>query len=100
MRLMGKKRRLGLSDRKLLLKNQNNKCFYCEKNLKSSLRGDKDDFNRSPDWACVDHKIPFCDGGNTDLKNCVMSCRSCNLTKGVSHYKEKKGCHAYTHDKA
>lgn len=33
-------------------------------------------------WLELDHKVPVARGGNNDIENMVLSCRSCNRRKG------------------
>lgn len=82
-RLVHKKRRLSKSERLLLINKQAGLCFYCTDNLKWIENGDPDDLNKDPKWATIDHKIPWVLGGKTDLENCVVACRSCNISKGA-----------------
>lgn len=52
-----------------IINNQSGKCFFCQKDMKSTLLGDPDDFNKDPDWACIDYS------------RMVVACRSCNHPK-------------------
>ena len=51
-------------------KKSGGKCYYCGKKL----------FKH--DWE-ADHKVPYADGGPTNLENCVAACRRCNRKKGT-----------------
>lgn len=51
-------------------KESQGKCFYCEKDLNDGS-------------MCIDHIKPKAHGGDNDLSNLVMSCRSCNSAKGT-----------------
>ncbi|NDD93421.1 HNH endonuclease [bacterium] len=55
--------------RKILFNRDNWQCQYCSARL---------------DWKTVtiDHVHPRCKGGRTSWKNCVTSCKDCNLKKG------------------
>lgn len=75
-----RRRRLSKSEKRILKKEQNGSCFYCGDTLHDRTTHE-DDFNSDPKWACVDHMTPFSLGGDTDLENCVLSCRSCNSKK-------------------
>lgn len=80
------RRRLCSSEKKELLRRQSGLCFYCSIPLKSVHLGDNDDRNTDHQYACVDHKVSWINGGKTDLENCVMSCRKCNCEKGAGNY--------------
>ena len=45
------------------------RCVYCARHL-------------TIDGATLDHVLPRCLGGVTDLTNVVVACRACNLSKG------------------
>ena len=56
----------------ILLQLQNNKCFYCKKDLDFSIgRG-----------VHLDHYIPLSKDGTHSITNVVWSCSTCNLQKG------------------
>lgn len=59
-----------------LYKLQRGKCKYCK--LKFTYVR-----------LCVDHVIPISRGGETSLKNCVLSCKPCNCKKGANSPSEK-----------
>lgn len=83
--MLDTKRRLSDSDKKRLIDKQNGQCFYCGVKL-NHIWNSPDDFNRDPNWACVDHKIAHINGGRTDMDNCVVACRACNSKKGAKNY--------------
>lgn len=80
---MRERRRLRQSERNLLLSRQGGKCYYCGTALKH-MGNSPDDRNSDPRWACIDHKVAVINGGKTDLNNCVMACRNCNVNKGIA----------------
>lgn len=53
---------------------QDNKCFYCETDLKN--------------YKSIEHLIPISKGGDNNNNNLVYSCKSCNLQKNTSTLKE------------
>jgi 5-methylcytosine-specific restriction endonuclease McrA len=53
---------------------QDNKCFYCESDLKN--------------YKSIEHLIPISKGGDNNNKNLVYSCKSCNSQKNTSTLKE------------
>lgn len=55
--------------KRVLFNRDNWQCQYCGVKL---------------DWASItiDHIVPRCRGGSTSWKNCVASCRRCNMKKG------------------
>lgn len=50
-----------------LLKAQKHRCWWCDKNLTKYH---------------VDHRIPLSRGGDNDIRNLVISCPSCNCSRG------------------
>lgn len=56
--------------KRVLFNRDNWQCQYCGVKL---------------DWATItiDHIVPRCRGGITSWKNCVASCRRCNMKKGA-----------------
>lgn len=52
---------------KMLISQQNNKCFYCDKDLENFQ---------------IEHIIPLSKGGEHKLYNIVLSCSFCNHSKG------------------
>lgn len=65
------------NDVALQLKSQKNKCWWCGKKL-------KDDYH-------VDHRVPLDKGGSNTAGNIVISCASCNLSKGAKMPHEWNG---------
>ena len=65
-------------------------CGYCGCNLVPFGEDDKYCYLTNGKWVLVDgffwsyldHKIPVARGGNNDIENMVLSCRSCNRRKG------------------
>ena len=57
------------SPKNLLIEKFNNECFYCNKQVASSL------FTR-------DHFVPSSLSGTNSQRNIVLSCKPCNLKKG------------------
>lgn len=55
--------------KQVLYEEQQGYCAYCGKWM-------------SPLEATLDHIYPYSKGGETKEDNCVVCCRSCNLTKG------------------
>ena len=78
-----RRRRLRKSEKDALFKAQNGLCYYCGEAMHKRPEH-PDDFNRDPKWCCVDHKVPFALGGETNMENCVVACRSCNSRKHMS----------------
>lgn len=65
--------KISSKDTQLFLKQSNNKCYWCDtvintKNSKSYH---------------LDHYIPLAKGGENSIQNIVLSCPSCNLSKGA-----------------
>lgn len=56
-----------------LLRKQENRCFYCSKELA--------DYH-------VDHKIPLSRGGSDAKRNLCVACPTCNLSKGNKTHRE------------
>ena len=54
-------------------------CYYCGKPFKSHCD------------IQVEHKIPVCRGGKSDNSNVVLSCKGCNMLKGILTDIEFKG---------
>lgn len=48
-------------------KRQKNKCYYCQKRLQIYH---------------IEHIVPICKGGSSDMSNIVLACPACNLSKG------------------
>lgn len=71
--------------RKVLIDRQGGKCHYCGVDLLHKWNSCTSNENNDR-WAWVDHKVPWCVGGKTDLENCVMACRKCNLQKKGESY--------------
>lgn len=80
-----KRRRLTGFDKESLIKKQSGRCFYCNAVLHYRPLY-PDDYNRDPHWACVDHVIPWINGGATNTSNCVVACRSCNARKHTKNF--------------
>ena len=59
----------------LISKKSNGKCWYCGKNVE-----DISDDTPVGDTPSVDHVNPFSESRD-DVKNLVLSCRSCNSSK-------------------
>lgn len=64
--------------RKKVFVKTNGKCFHCGITLETG----GDDFNKNPNWFCVDHLSPKFLGGGNNIENLVPSCRKCNCKKG------------------
>lgn len=69
--LFGTKRITHARIRPLLVKLQNKKCFYCEKEPVGTME--------------VDHFLPFSKHRNEALDNLIASCRACNGSKSDSY---------------
>jgi len=54
------------------LKLQNEKCFYCKKDISNSYT--------------IDHKLALSKGGLNNKENMVLACLSCNCKKGVKDF--------------
>lgn len=50
-----------------ILKEHDWKCHYC----------------KTRPYEAIEHRVPIYRGGGTTAENCVPSCRTCNLSKGV-----------------
>jgi len=73
-------------------------CVYCKKPLQhkaldSSLKYDK--YDKS--WAQIEHRLPKHLGGNNEIINLALSCKTCNSRKGTlsapafMYYMDKQG---------
>lgn len=51
---------------------QRGQCFYCD----TSIKRNRNNYH-------VEHRIPIYYGGTNDFSNLVLSCPSCNITKGT-----------------
>lgn len=56
-------------------------CFYCGVTMVFG-------HNDSPRSAHLEHKTPLSRGGTHSEDNCVLACRSCNLSKGTKTAEE------------
>lgn len=54
-------------DVQLMLRQQKNKCWYCQKKLNGKYH--------------IDHRIPLSRGGSNNPSNLVLTCPKCNLSK-------------------
>jgi 5-methylcytosine-specific restriction endonuclease McrA len=61
------------TDEAELLRMQNWRCFYCDRDLRAL----------PPKQITADHVIPLRHGGAHDPSNIVMACKSCNSRKGA-----------------
>ena len=64
-------RKLSLSLRYQVLKRDESKCQLCGNGLPHTI-------------LHIDHIIPFCKGGRTEIENLQTLCQECNLGKGAS----------------
>ena len=74
---MNDRRRLAGTEREYVFKRDGGKCHWCGVELH---RGE-DDFGKNPLRFTIDHKKPYSKGGKTTIRNCVASCRRCNITR-------------------
>ena len=63
------------------LKLRDPRCHYCKTGVSGS---------GGPFEATVDHKIPLSRGGRNIPENFALSCKPCNMEKGVEDYKTFK----------
>ena len=54
---------------------QDGKCGYCDDTI-------------TMEKAVCDHRMPYADGGLTELDNLVVSCKRCNADKSALKYEE------------
>lgn len=66
----------------MLRKMYGNNCTYC------GIEMDFKNRRGSPIGCQLDHKQPLHLGGKHSLDNCVLACRTCNLSKGYKSYEE------------
>lgn len=64
------------------MKAQDNKCFYCSRQMYHALTHETKDYGFNSSRATIEHRIPKCLGGSETWKNKVMTCDPCNNMKG------------------
>jgi hypothetical protein len=62
---------------------QNNKCFYCTRDM---IPPAPDKRKHPKNTATADHLVPRAKGGKTTLDNIVASCLECNTKKGTDDW--------------
>lgn len=70
--------------RNKLIKRDGMYCHYCGKEM------DMDLSQSNLNGVTVEHMNPKIKGGDNDMSNLVLSCRSCNSKKRTKHYQEFK----------
>ena len=73
--IVDSKRTFSYDDKLIKFEEQDGKCGYC---------GDTITMEKS---VC-DHRVPYADGGLTELDNLVVSCKRCNADKSALKYEE------------
>lgn len=68
--MLQQKERIPLNLRRRVIERDGLHCVYCDDDLSNSE-------------IHMDHVIPESQGGTTDYKNLQVTCRKCNLAKGV-----------------
>jgi 5-methylcytosine-specific restriction endonuclease McrA len=68
--MLQKKERIPLNLRRRVIERDGLYCVYCDDDLSDSE-------------THMDHVIPESQGGTTDYNNLQVTCRKCNLAKGV-----------------
>lgn len=73
--IVDSKRTFSYDDKLIKFEEQDGKCGYC---------GDAITMEK----AVCDHRVPYAEGGLTELDNLVVSCRRCNADKSALKYEE------------
>ncbi len=67
--------------RKRLFNQQDGCCFYCHRKVDIECEN-----HNAPEAATLEHLIPKSKGGSSRVDNLVVSCRECNVTRGISPF--------------
>lgn len=87
-----KRKKISKSTKDAILKNQNFKCFYCERHFgKSVFKGNKEIILK----INYDHKIPFVYNQNNFNSNMVAACHICNSLKSSMIFNSIESAQVY-----
>src|SRR4051812_15713665 len=67
--------------RRELYEKQKGCCYYCNKKCVLEAKD-----SNAPDSATLEHLIPKSRGGSGKIDNLVVSCRECNVTRGINPF--------------
>ena len=85
-----------LADRKRILREQDNRCFYCEKRFDSTVYLKNRKRTIALQW---DHCVPWSYSGDSSPDNFVAACCFCNRWKGCIIFKSLDDARVYLYAK-